>query len=524
MADAEPGQAKISWSRIFVILIVGAVPTTICFLLDWWWGGTLFLLLTLFAACFGFPSVLRPTVLTVFAMFAIGWLVGARLDGVLHKDDARAWWRDALIWLGGVGTGIAVPALFWFVALVASTKWVLGLDRTHDGIGWWSAFWFVALRAFGLGRPFLSVSNGELNKPTWRGLRAPPVNPEHVKQFGGPALLQVGQGNVVVLERGGQMGRILGQGSHVLERGERLEERGVHSLFGGGGDAVTVKGVRTKDGYPLDITIIGKGKLELKADTDKRPESRFADGAANSRVINEGTPLAIYEATIRQAAGGWKERYPREAENVLRKVVGRHNLDQILGVPGQAPKSEDKEQVPISKEKLAGDVKEEIGSNPSRGLVLNWIAITEIKIAEEAPADVRKAMEERWASPIRRQVLISAAETKRDELAVETEARANFITRIEDVRMEQSTKWMSIISKLGQALSEIKSPRVAAGYASVIRELLYRVGRDEQHDLMYLGQIQKILYGEGVHRADAALPVHATVIDEAVEDEDEDEV
>jgi regulator of protease activity HflC (stomatin/prohibitin superfamily) len=262
--------------------------------------------------------------------------------------------------------------------------------------------------------------------------------------------------------------------------------------------------------------------LELKAATDQRPESRFANGEANSPVINEGTPLAIYEATIRQAAG-WQKRYPMEAQDTLRDVVGGYNLDQILGVPGGKQYPESKEQEPVTKKQLANEVKEKIGSKPSRGLVFSWIVINEIKIADEAPPDVRKAMEERWASPIQRQVKIAAAETKRDEMAVETEARANFITQIEDARMKQSLEWLKIIDQLKDKLPAIESTRVAAGYVSVIRELLGRVGRDERDDLMYLGRLQRVLFGDGTHRNEPALPVPALLIDQAQEAEDEDE-
>lgn len=498
MADAGvPGQAKTNWGRVFVTLIVGGVPTAICFILGWWWWGTLFLLLTLFAACLSFSTVARPTVFTLVAAFAIGWLAGAWIDVAVHRaGDGDAWWRGALPIVGGIVIGLVSTALFWFVTLAVSTKWVLGLDQSHEEIGWWTAFWFVALRAFGYAQPYVSVSNGKMNDPSKQGLFAQYMKPDLVSKFGGPGMLVVGEGNVVVLERGGQLSRILGQGTHVLKHGEwfrePIEDKGIHSLFGAGGDPQTVKNVLTKDGYPLDITIGGKGRLELKADTDKRPESQVEGGEANSRVINPDTPLAIYEDTVRKAAGGWRKKYPGGAVDKLRDVVATYTLDQILGDPGAKQKEESDKRVT---KQIEDKVKELVGTNPSGGVVFNGINIRDIKIAEDAPKDVREAMLERWASLIQREVMLREAETKRMTLEKESEGRAEFIRRIEEARMHQSDQWLSIIEKLKEVLPEVQNPRVAYGFVSVIRDLLSRVGRDEKDDLQQIFRLQRLLSG-----------------------------
>lgn len=510
MADAgAPERAKTHWGRFFVTLIVGGALTAIVFILDGWWLGTVLLLLTLFAACFSFSPVAYPTVFTLYAMFAIGWLSGAWLDGALHRGDpGDGWWRDALPFLGGFLIGVAVPAVFWFVTFVISTKWVLGVAESHD-IGWWKAFVFVATRAFGYARPYVQVDNGKMRVGSERDLLDQSTEPGLLAQFGGPGTLVVGEGNVVVLEQGGKLSRILGQGTYALRHNEwfkkPIETKGIHDLRGGGGDPVEVDQVLTEDGVPLDITIGGSARLELKSDTDKRPASRFADAEASSRVIAPDSQFPIYEETIRKAVyktgnSGWKTAFPGGAADALRDVVANYTLDQIFGMPGADQElNSDKRVV----KQIEDQVKEAIGENPSsKGLVFNGISIKKI----EMPKDVRRAMVERWAAPIRRDVKLKEAETKRLEMVVESRGRAELIQRVEEARMASSDKWVGIIESLRNVLPEMENERVALQFVSVVRELLGRIGESETADQKRLNRLQRFLADEDRYVATSLEP------------------
>jgi regulator of protease activity HflC (stomatin/prohibitin superfamily) len=497
MAEAgSPGRAKTNWGRFLVTLIVGGVPTAICYILDWWWGGTVCLLLTLFLSCFSFPSDAYPLVFTVYAMIAIGLLAGARLDVVLHDPEAnRAWWQSAFVVLGGLATGTVIPVLFWFVAIVVSTKWLLGLAESYD-IRWSNAFTFVALRAFGFARPHVQVENGEMTVGCKGSLFGRTADPELFAQFGGPAMLVVGEGNVVVLERGGKLSRILGQGTYALKRNEwfkrPVETKGIHDLRGGAGAPIEVKQVQTRDGVPLEFRIAAKFGLELKEDTDKRPASRFAGGEASSSVIAPDSQYPVYEATIRKAVyktgdRGWKTLFPTAAAKVLRDVVATYTLDQIFGMAGAGHEpGSDKRVIRQIEEK----VKEGVGVGPAAlGLNLAGVAILEVTM----PDDVREVMNQRWTAPLRRDVKLLDAETKRMELLEESKGRADFIHRIEEARMYESDRWLSIIERLKEVLPEVESSRVAYGFVSVIRDLLSRVGQDEKVDRQKLGELRRLL-------------------------------
>jgi regulator of protease activity HflC (stomatin/prohibitin superfamily) len=496
MSDAGvPGQTRTKWGQVVLSLLVGGVLTAICFILNWWWLGTICLLLTLFVACFFFSRALYPLVFTVFAMFAIGWLVGAWLDVALHRGGESAWWRDLVPFVGGIVLGIAVPLLFWFVTLVASSQWILGLPEAHD-VEWWKGFAFLATRVFGFFRPFVKVENGEMQIGKAQGAFSQYVEPKLVSKFGGPGLLVVGEGNVVVLERNGEITRILGKGTYTLERGEwfkePIETKGIHDLRGGGGDPVTVKDVRTKDGVPLKITIGGWCRLELKGDTDKRPASRYAGAESSSPVIAPDSQYPIYEATIRKAVygtgkGGWQDAFPKGGVGALRDVVAKYTFEQIFPSPGPEDEEGTHQRMVAQMEK---EIKEAIGEGPAaKGIVAGGIGIREIN----PPEEMRKAMLARWAAPLQGAVLRQKAEDARDRLIVQTEGQARSFERIEKARRDASSQWAPIIADLQAVLPQVDNDLAVLEFVRMVRDLLSRIGRDQNADRRRLTALQRMM-------------------------------
>lgn len=491
-------QARANWGQLLLTLIIGGVPTAICFILGWWWWGTLLLLLTLFAACFSFSLDVYPIAFTVFAIFALAWLSGAWLDVLLHRGGESAWWRDALPILGGTAIGVALPALFWFVVFVVSTQWVLGLPQSLN-TGWWPAFAFVAARAFGLARPYVLVENGEMKTLRGKGSLDPSIEPELLARFGGPCPLVVGEGNVVVLERGGQLSRILGMGTHTLRHGEWFKEpvetKGIHDLRGGGGPAMEVKDVRTKDGVPLEIKIGGGCKLELKSDTDKRPASRYAGAESSSPVIAPNSHYPVYEETIRKAVyqtgkGGWQTAFPGGAVGPLRNVVARYTFDQIFPSPGPEDERATHQRVVAQMQK---EIMEEIGQKPAaNGIVAGGISIQEIK----PPEEMRQAMLERWAAPLKTAVRMQEARDVRDVLIVQSEGRAKSFEQVEQARRDASKDWAPIIDDLWKVLPKTGNDLVALEFVRMVRDLVSRIGKDESVDRRRLDTLQRIMEEE----------------------------
>jgi len=483
MAESRvPGRVPIKWGRVLLPLAIGGVPAAVCFIFGLWWWGTLCLLLTLLVACLSFPRAVYPIVFTVFAMFAIAWLTGAWLDVALHRDYESAWWRDALPILGGFAIGVIVPVFFWFVTFVVSSKWVLGLPESHE-IKWRDAFIFVSTRAFGLALPYVKVENGKLLESlSTRGLLANFANPELVKSFGGPGILVVGEGNAVVLERGGKFSRVLGEGTYRLERGEwfkrPVETKGIHDLRPGGGPPLDVEKVMTKDGVPLEFKILGRCHLERKAETDARPASRYDGAESSSPVIGENSQYPIYQATILKAVyktgdSGWKTAFPTRAVSPLRDAVAKYTLGEIMGMSeaGQGPAS-GREVV----RQIEAEVKAAVGQGPlGQGIVLDFVAILDITVPEKT----QKAMEDRWAEPIQSRLSLQEAQIKRREKIAESEGKAASIIAVETARHNASDAWVDLLRDLRELLPRVEDQEVARQFAALVQKVLLRVGEDD---------------------------------------------
>jgi regulator of protease activity HflC (stomatin/prohibitin superfamily) len=476
-------QPKTKWRRMIAALLIGSLPIALCFFVfDWWWPGTVFLLVTLFIACSAFDSRLYPFVFTLYAVFAFSWVYGSLADAFMAVGRGpRPWWEVVFPVIAGMMPALLQAALFWFLALLFSTTWVLGISETLEGISWWQAFRFVAARTFGFTQPFLLVENGKLAEEKPKGILA---------KFGGPGLLVVRSGNAVVLERGSKITRVVGPGVYELKKREYFkqptETKGIFDLRGSG-DGDWAKDVLTKDGIPIDFKCSTSFQIEPKSATDERSDSHFEGGAATTPVL--GAPeYPVYEATILKAVhntpdGGWKSMFPGGPINVLRDIVAAYTFDQIF------PANPTREADPNPDNRVIKEIEDKVNAavnTSSAGVLFKRIDIREI----EMPDDIRAQIRKRWAAPIEGDVKIREAEAERDAMIRRSEGVARSIEQEETIRLAASTNMLKVVEELAKILPDMENERVAYGFVSIVRDLLGRIAGDERAAIRVLRELR----------------------------------
>jgi hypothetical protein len=255
---------------------------------------------------------------------------------------------------------------------------------------------------------------------------------------------------------------------------------------------MTFKQVLTKDGVPLEITIGGKCRLELKEDTDKRPESRYADAESSSGVIGEGSRFEVYRATILKAVyktgnSGWQSSYPLRAGDALRDAVAEFMLDEIMGMSGTGePGAADKRVV----QQIVDKVQESIGQRDlSRGVIFGGIFVIDITVPEKT----LEAMQARWAAPIKTSVQIREAEANREAAIVESKGKADSIREIQAARLTTSRSWLEVVEALRRALPEMDNELVAYEFVRLVRDLLIEDSEDQEQALGRLIAIRRAM-------------------------------
>ena len=496
MTSGERRKEKINWKWLLITIAVGIAPIAISFIFGWWWIATFFLLVTGLVACFAFPHELYVTIFTLFVGTAIAWLVASVLDSILvtEPSDAITWRRPAAI-VAGLGAGILIPAGFWGIVLAITTKWILAISQSFD-VSFGQAFRFVATRTFDTSQFYWIVENGEITVDNSKG---------KLSKLGGPGVLVVRPGNVVVLERGGKTTRIVDAGTYALKRFEFIKKpveiKGIVDLrpqFA----AFDVERVMTMDGIPLTITIGQGWQIEPKSVTDGQPESHFAGGAATTRVLGD-PEYPVYEATIRKAIfqttkNGWQGLFPIGPTTVLRDVVSTLTLDQLFEVQAG--------QTPAQNRRTVRQIEETVNANfsPSwAGVVYGGMDIRKI----EPPPEVVEKMIERWKAPIESELTLQQALTKsrarvqeaqaeRRAIIEVSEGQAAAIIALEGAKYEARSKMVNLVRSMMENIDGVSDP-MQLSFMSVMQQITERVGQDERVALRYIEAMQAIVDSDG---------------------------
>lgn len=307
-STAQRDSASLNWLKIigqlfywfFALLIVFIVYKSTA----WNWA-----LISLFVAVFGYILIFlrnfRRLALFLFITLylAIDFSVGI-YRFLTTNDQAVAAIRESAVltfFLGGIVeriigsivlgfTGALLVVLIpLFIISLVSALYILALHEM-EGISWWDATLYIMALILGINSSYITVENGQAI-----------ISKEAAKLsiIGGPGHLIVKQGNVVVLERGGKITRVVNAGVVKVKPLETI--RNIFILSGQSKSA-TIEHVLTKDRIPLDIFLKINFQIELASEVEKRTESRIApNGEALTRKLDDGL-YQVYEGTIRKAA------------------------------------------------------------------------------------------------------------------------------------------------------------------------------------------------------------------------------
>jgi regulator of protease activity HflC (stomatin/prohibitin superfamily) len=472
---------------LLITLAVGSIPLVVCFLLGWWWVATVFLLLTLFIACFAMPSGLRPAIFTLYVFFALWWVSGSLLDEILPARWPSANLRSIVPVIGGVIVGLVAVIPTWLLILFVSTKWILALSDSLQVSGR-KAFWFVLTQTFDTGQNYWIVDNGKVVVDHSHGL---------LSKFGGPGALVVRPGNAVVLERGGRVSRIEGPGVYPLKRFERLQEpvegKGIVDLRPQWVTA-PIADVLTKDGIRLEITAGMGYQIEPKGVTDRRWASKVSGGEARTPVIG-GPEYPVYVETVRKAVfattgGGWKGFFPAGPGSTLRDVVGAYTLDQIFDPHPSASPNPDPNARTVRK------IEEEVNKkfNTSwAGIQFKGLDIQTIRM----PPEVEERVLKRWTTAVERDLRVKDAQAEGQAIIQVSKGREESLKQLESIKQQARNQVFETADRLVRTLSQIDRDDFLVGLVNIIERLAERIGEDESIAMRYIESMQSIVESEG---------------------------
>lgn len=481
------GTSRANGFKVKLLLLslgVGGVVTVIALLVGPPWLFTILLLITLYLVCRALPAAWAPVAYSLYAAFAIFWLTGTVLDGLVQallrgQTGIRLIVPDLL----GFTLAVAVPILFWQLVISTSATWVLAISDSL-GVSIKEARQFVRSQVFRSARNYLIVENGEIVSEKPAGI---------LSRLGGPGVLVIRPGNAVVLERGGKTTRVVGPGMHTLERFETIKKphagKGIIDLRPQE-RTDTLQKVLTKDGIPLTIEVSQSWRIEPKDVTDNRRPSMLAGGAPTADLL--GAPEhPVYETTVRKAvfgtpAAGWTSTVPERGLSVLRDVVATCTLDEILPVN---PKTSGHGLVV---RQIEQDVKKNYDSS-AFGVEYLGIDIRHMDV----PDDIRDQLVRRWKAPLERQVRLVQARAEREALIELSEGRAQALDNLEGAKLSARANMARMVTKIIEDMVQQHNAPVAVGFVDLVRELSERIGQDEQVALRYIEAVQAVISGEG---------------------------
>jgi regulator of protease activity HflC (stomatin/prohibitin superfamily) len=407
----------------------------------WWYLGTGWLLLgwlvfVLFLLNpdrrrFGLFLFVNLVLAIVISNFIQGQLTGnARIVRAVQDSAILNFFlggfAESLLWsivVGAVGALLLTGLPLLTVAL-ASATYILALHEV-DGVSRWDALRYVLTLILGINLPFMVVENGQALVTREAGT---------INVIGGPGELIIKQGNVVVLERGGKISRVVNAGIVKLKRKEMI--RNIFVL-GPQSKSDEIRHVLTKDRIPLTISLAMKVQIEPAAEVEKRPESRIApDGEALTKKLDDGL-YQVYEGTIHKAAlmsqsTSFAQRYVEKCEGetcrdveetTWQKVAGSlpegelrdhimsHRFDELFELVDSAPG--EKPEIRVDKRKIY-EIEQAILAQirPTKikvlGVLVRGVDIGKIEFRPEA----EQLLLNRWGAPWAQQIGLIEAETK----------------------------------------------------------------------------------------------------------------
>lgn len=449
---------------VFVVLVVAFVLYKGLYRPDdpsnnlWWILGTGWLLLgclgfVLFILSanyrrFGFLVLLSLVLTIVISAFIQGQLTGnPRIVRAIQNSALLTFllggFVESVLWsivLGVVGT-LSLIGLPLVVIAYAASVYVLALHAV-DGVSRWDAMRYVATLILGINLPFMVVENGQALITKKAG---------KIAGVGGPGKLIVKHGNVVVLERGGKITRVVNAGVTKLKPMEKIRNVFALSPKPNVGE---VEHVLTKDRIPLTIRLGIMVQIEPASEADKRPESHVAPGGeALTKKLDDGL-YQVYEGTIRKAAlmsqatsfarrdikkceeqtcqdveeTAWQKVAGDLPDDQLRDHIMSHRFDELFELAGSSNGEEP--AVRVKKRKIY-EIEQAILEQikPTKinlfGVLVRGVDVKKIEFPEGAE---KLLIERGWAPTVTSEAKARSAELEAQ--AIVTKARAEAQARI----------------------------------------------------------------------------------------------
>lgn len=298
------GWAKII-GKIFYLLVAAVVVFMVFKFAPWNWGVISIFIVTLgFILIFLRSDIFRSGLFIFITLYLATdftvWIFrqlttnasvmafirdSAVLSFLLDGTGGRLFWSI----MAGFILALVVTLTPLLILAFVSSVFILALHKM-DGVSLWDAVVYTVSLILGINQAYIVVENGQavITKEAGR-----------LGVLGGPGHLVVKQGNVVVLERGGKITRIVNAGVIKLKRLETIRNIFILGLQS---KSAEFEHVLTRDRIPLTISMGIKFLIEPASEVEKRTESHITPhGEALTAKLDDGL-YQVYEGTIRKAA------------------------------------------------------------------------------------------------------------------------------------------------------------------------------------------------------------------------------
>ncbi len=311
-----------------------------------------------------------------FPLLLLYMATASSIVSIVSSMSVNGFWKHSspsTYFFAGLGGALFVWAAF-SLALWISIEPIMTLAAQLNKAHWTDVVGYMLSFLFHTRQPWIVVDNGKIIAEKPAGV---------MKQFGGPGVLVINPGHVVVTVRRGNVSQILGHGVYRLHRLEKIKKIvDVSPQW----KTFWTDNILTRDGIPLRVKL-GVG-YQIKPCEQQDLNSLPKCGAnvpehidALMLSVSHGTPAwdccltgsfpvrasNVLKAVFKPASDDWTVA-PSMAVSVLVDIIGQWNLDELLGVPTE----------------------QSIGSTP--GIVPGEIVDTEA-VSAQRPSDEREKTE-----------------------------------------------------------------------------------------------------------------------------------
>lgn len=212
---------------------------------------------------------------------------------------------------------VAVPTIIFVGVLING---VLYIQDIYELNAFWKVLNHLTASIFDGGLPSLRIVNGE------REIVDGKINV--VDQIGGPGILQVEPGNVVVLETLTAPSRIVGAGEHKISRGEMVKEVFMLGEYTG---QINEFLIATRDG--IDVKVSG---VEYRFCINSRSQESSLRTMQNPYPFSKKSVYdLVYSRNVNAEGklGLWTKAVEGAVKGIIADHISAHDLDALLSPP-----------------------------------------------------------------------------------------------------------------------------------------------------------------------------------------------